>query len=138
MSIGERNAVIVVPKDSGWASDGRANSGKELAKKHDFLREGSEGHVLGLGSGENDTLLNFVAPRDMTTGRHINEASAGTAVNAIGKGGVLPYEELCRDRISKDEAVLPIAKDVTENAFSLIPRTRSRRVHKPAQEAHNN
>ncbi len=80
--------------------------------------------------------MKFAAPRDKATGHHINEAGARAVVNAIGKGGVLPDEKLCRDRTGKGDVVLLSARDVTENAFGLLPMTRSRRGHKPTQHAH--
>jgi hypothetical protein len=76
--------ALVVLKGSGWASYGRTNSGKELAKKHNFLRRGNEGHALGLGGGESDTLLKFAAPRDRATRHHRYEASTKAAINTIG------------------------------------------------------
>jgi hypothetical protein len=88
------NAALVVLKGSGGSNEGKTNSGKELTEEHGFLRESNKGHVFGLGGRQGDTLLEFFAPRNGATRHHSDEAGARAAVNAIGKGGVLPDEGL--------------------------------------------
>jgi hypothetical protein len=131
------DTTLVVLEGSCWASEGRNNCGKELAKEHIFLRGSNEGHVLSLGGRKSNTFLKFVAPGDKATGHHRDEAGARAAVDAVGKGGVLPNEKCCRDRCSEGEEVSLSARDVAKNAFGLFPMTRSRRGHGPAQQAYN-
>ena len=61
---GKRDAAIVVLEGGGRAGNGKANSGKKLTEKHSFLRRSGKGHVLGLGGGEGNALLESAAPRD--------------------------------------------------------------------------
>jgi hypothetical protein len=129
------NATFVVLEGSGRSNEGKTNSAKELTEKHGFLRGSNKGHVLGLGGRKGDTLLESTAPRNEDTKNHSDEAGARVAVNAVGKGGVLPDEGLKRDGAVEGEAELSGSRDVAEDAFGLFPVTAGGRAHEAAEEA---
>ncbi len=132
---GKGDAALVVLKGGDRADDGETNNGKKLTKKHSFLRGCSEGHVLGLGSREGNTFLEFTAPRNGATKHHIDEAGAGVVVNAVSEGGVLPDEGIKRDGAVEGEAVVSGSRDVAEDALGLFPMAACERARVAIEEA---
>ena len=102
----KRNGTLVVLKSSDRSSEGKTNNGKDLTEEHGFWSGSNKGHVLGLGGRQGDTLLESTAPRNGAGRHHSDEAGARAAVNAVGKGGVLPNEGLKRNRAVEGEAEL--------------------------------
>jgi hypothetical protein len=92
------NATLVVLNGGGWVNNGKTKRRKKLPKKHGFLRIRCKGQVFGLGGRESNAFFESSAPRNMTTRHHSDKASAGAAINTIGKGRVLPNKRLDRDK----------------------------------------
>jgi hypothetical protein len=68
-----------------------------------------------------DGVLEFVAQGDGATTHLDHLAGAGTTVDTVAKGGVLPETQIARDRSGENKMVVSGAGEVADNAFCLMP-----------------
>ena len=80
-------------------------------------------------------MLELAAPRYRAAGHHGNEAGAGAAVNSIGKGGILPDEEVGADVGAEGDAVVLCPGDIAEDTLGLLSVPSGGRAHVAAEEA---
>ncbi len=117
----EGDATLVVFIGDSRAVDGASEGREKLAHKYSVLRGGGEGHVLGFRGVESDIVLKLASPRDGAAKNNRYVSSAGSAIDAIGKGGILRDEEVGGDCAGESKAVVLGARDIAKNTLRLLP-----------------